>query len=134
MAKPAAGWQAHRRGDRLPDQGGHTFMSAEALETMAKQLGHQIRVETQGSVGAQNALTADERLPPPIWCSLATDIGRWTWPARRRKPVYRTSTGGPEEDPRRARQGLDRGKPIATAAAANPRKKGRRRGPCEAPC
>ena len=38
----------------------HTFMSAEALETMAKQLGHQIRVETQGSVGAQNALTADE--------------------------------------------------------------------------
>ena len=40
-------------------------MSAEALETMAKQLGHQIRVETQGSVGAQNALTADEIAAAP---------------------------------------------------------------------
>ncbi len=36
----------------------HTFMAAEALEQGAKALGHQIHVETQGSVGAQNALTA----------------------------------------------------------------------------
>ncbi|MGX9961716.1 PTS fructose transporter subunit IIC [Roseomonas sp. F4] len=38
----------------------HTFMAAEGLEQAAKALGHSIRVETQGSVGAQNALTAEE--------------------------------------------------------------------------
>jgi fructose PTS system EIIBC or EIIC component len=38
----------------------HTFMAAEALEQGGKALGHRIRVETQGSVGAQNALTAEE--------------------------------------------------------------------------
>lgn len=34
----------------------HTFMAAEALEQGAKALGYQIKVETQGSVGAQNTL------------------------------------------------------------------------------
>lgn len=38
----------------------HTFMAAEALEQGAQALGHTIKVETQGSVGAQNTLTADE--------------------------------------------------------------------------
>ncbi len=38
----------------------HTFMAAEGLEGGAKALGRTIKVETQGSVGAQNALTADE--------------------------------------------------------------------------
>ena len=38
----------------------HTFMAAEGLEQAAKVLGHAIRVETQGSVGAQNALTPEE--------------------------------------------------------------------------
>lgn len=38
----------------------HTFMSAEALALAAKELGHEIKVETQGSVGAQNKLTAEE--------------------------------------------------------------------------
>jgi PTS system fructose-specific IIC component len=38
----------------------HTFMAAEGLQQAAKALGHHIRVETQGSVGAQDALTAAE--------------------------------------------------------------------------
>ncbi|HEV7267224.1 MAG TPA: fructose-specific PTS transporter subunit EIIC [Falsiroseomonas sp.] len=38
----------------------HTFMAAEGLEGAAKALGHEIRVETQGSVGAQNALMPAE--------------------------------------------------------------------------
>jgi PTS system fructose-specific IIC component len=38
----------------------HTFMAAEGLQQAAKALGHQIRVETQGSVGAQDALTEAE--------------------------------------------------------------------------
>lgn len=38
----------------------HTFMAAEALEQGAKALGYRIRVETQGSVGAQNTLTPED--------------------------------------------------------------------------
>ncbi|UTH74291.1 PTS fructose transporter subunit IIC [Chromobacterium sp. IIBBL 290-4] len=38
----------------------HTFMAAEGLIQAAKKLGHAIRVETQGSVGAQDALSAGE--------------------------------------------------------------------------
>ncbi len=38
----------------------HTFMAAEALQKAAKALGHQIKVETQGSVGAKNQLTAED--------------------------------------------------------------------------
>ena len=38
----------------------HTFMAAEGLTQGATQLGHRIKVETQGSVGAQNTLSADE--------------------------------------------------------------------------
>ncbi|CAH0439690.1 PTS fructose transporter subunit IIC [Ralstonia pseudosolanacearum] len=37
----------------------HTFMAAEALTQAAAALGHPIHVETQGSVGAQNTLSAD---------------------------------------------------------------------------
>lgn len=38
----------------------HTFMAAEGLTEGARQLGYDIRVETQGSVGAGNALTPEE--------------------------------------------------------------------------
>lgn len=38
----------------------HTYMAAEALEKRAKELGYQVKVETRGSGGAKNVLTADE--------------------------------------------------------------------------
>ncbi|HQT45898.1 MAG: PTS fructose transporter subunit EIIBC [Acidocella sp. 20-63-7] len=38
----------------------HTFMAAEGLQQAASALGYEIRVETQGSVGAQTPLTAEE--------------------------------------------------------------------------
>ena len=38
----------------------HTFMAAEGLQQAAKELGIAMRVETQGSVGAQDALTDAE--------------------------------------------------------------------------
>lgn len=69
----------------------HTFMSAEALETVGKELGYQIKVETQGSVGANNILTDDE-IANANFVILATDIevsaDRFVG-----KKVYRTSTG-----------------------------------------
>lgn len=38
----------------------HTYMAAEALEKKAKDLGYEIKVETRGSGGAKNVLTAEE--------------------------------------------------------------------------
>ncbi len=38
----------------------HTFMAAEALKKAADEAGYDIRVETQGSVGAKNLLTDEE--------------------------------------------------------------------------
>lgn len=35
----------------------HTYMAAEALQMAAKEMGHEIKVETQGSVGAENVIT-----------------------------------------------------------------------------
>ncbi len=38
----------------------HTYMAAEALQIAAKDMGIEIKVETQGSVGAENPLTAED--------------------------------------------------------------------------
>lgn len=38
----------------------HTFMAAEALEEAAKELGYEVKVETQGADGIQNELTPAE--------------------------------------------------------------------------
>jgi PTS system fructose-specific IIC component len=69
----------------------HTFMAAEALTQAARGLGYPIRVETQGSVGARDKLTAEEIRDADI-VILATDIevdtSRFAG-----KRVWRTSTG-----------------------------------------
>jgi fructose-specific PTS system IIB-like component len=36
----------------------HTYMAAEAIETAAKEAGFEVKVETQGSIGIENTLTA----------------------------------------------------------------------------
>lgn len=38
----------------------HTYMAADALKTKAKELGVKIKVETNGSIGIKDGLTADE--------------------------------------------------------------------------
>lgn len=38
----------------------HTYMAAEQLEKIGKELGHQISVETQGAMGIENELSAAE--------------------------------------------------------------------------
>jgi PTS system fructose-specific IIC component len=69
----------------------HTFMAAEALSQAALGLGYPLRVETQGSVGAQDKLTAEEIRDADV-VILATDIevdtSRFIG-----KRVWRTSTG-----------------------------------------
>lgn len=38
----------------------HTYMAAEAIETAAKKKGYEVKVETRGSVGVENELTASD--------------------------------------------------------------------------
>lgn len=38
----------------------HTYMAAEAIERAAKAKGIEIKVETQGSIGIENKITADD--------------------------------------------------------------------------
>ncbi|WP_313466489.1 fructose-specific PTS transporter subunit EIIC, partial [Pseudomonas nitroreducens] len=51
----------------------HTFMAAEALQQAAQQMGVELRVETQGSVGARNPLSAEEIAAADV-VLLAADI------------------------------------------------------------
>lgn len=38
----------------------HTYLSQEKLETAAKKAGHNIKVETQGTIGIENELNEDD--------------------------------------------------------------------------
>lgn len=68
----------------------HTFMAAEGLQAAAEALGHTIRVETQGSVGARDTLTAAEIAAADIVLIAAdTGIDRARFAGKR---VYATNT------------------------------------------
>jgi PTS system fructose-specific IIC component len=68
----------------------HTFMAANALEKAAKVLGHTIKIETQGSVGAKNQLTAEDIAAADavvIAADTGVDLARFAG-----KPLYSTGT------------------------------------------
>jgi len=69
----------------------HTFMAAEALQQAAKRLGYELQVETQGSVGARNPLSAQAISEADV-VLLAADI---EVPTERfaGKKIYRCGTG-----------------------------------------
>ncbi len=68
----------------------HTLMAAEALKKVASSLGHQIKVETQGSAGKKGVFTEDDIQAADV-VILATDIR--IEPARfAGKPIFETST------------------------------------------
>ncbi len=69
----------------------HTFMAAEALQQAAKRLGYELQVETQGSVGARNPLSAEAIRDADV-VLLAADI---EVPTERfaGKKIYRCGTG-----------------------------------------
>lgn len=69
----------------------HTFMAAEALKKAAAAQGDEIRVETQGSVGAKSQLTAEEIAAADLVIIAAdthVDDSRFAG-----KPLYKTSVG-----------------------------------------
>lgn len=68
----------------------HTFMAAEALKRSAATLGHPIKVETQGSVGAKNVLTDDEiRAADAVIVAADTFVDTSRFAGKR---LYQTST------------------------------------------
>lgn len=52
----------------------HTYMAAESIQNAAKAKGWECKVETQGSIGIENELTADEITAADI-VILTKDIG-----------------------------------------------------------
>ncbi|MBV6752745.1 PTS fructose-like transporter subunit IIB [Pseudomonas chlororaphis] len=93
-AEPVA---APKRAPRLvavtacPTGVAHTFMAAEALQQSAKRLGYDLQVETQGSVGARNPLSAAAIAEADV-VLLATDIDVATERFAGKK-IYRCGTG-----------------------------------------
>lgn len=45
---------------KCPNGLAHTYMSAEKLETVGKQLGYQVKIETQGAAAVENELSAED--------------------------------------------------------------------------
>jgi PTS system fructose-specific IIC component len=109
----------------------HTFMAAEALQKAAAAMGHTIKVETQGSVGARNQLTAEDIAAADavvVAADTKVDTARFAG-----KPVYVTSTkhaikAGREAIGSALAQPVAAGPGSATAASAEPAK-GARTGP-----
>ncbi|AUX73142.1 PTS fructose transporter subunit IIBC [Erwinia pyrifoliae] len=69
----------------------HTFMAAEAIDTEAKKRGWWVKVETRGSVGAGNVITAEEVAAADlviVAADIEVDLAKFAG-----KPMYRTSTG-----------------------------------------
>lgn len=95
----------------------HTFMAAEALAEAGKALGHQIRVETQGSVGAQDRLTEKEIADADLVilaCDIEVDPTRFAG-----KRVYRTSTGNALKNPRPTIEAALENAAVESAAGAS---------------
>ena len=68
----------------------HTFMAAEGVKRGAESLGHWVKVETQGSVGSQNALTEQEiREADIVLIAADTKIDQSRFAGKR---IYETST------------------------------------------
>lgn len=87
----------------------HTFMAAEALKKAAEGMGHEVKIETQGSVGAKNVLTAEEiaRADAVVIAADAfVDTGRFAG-----KPMYETTT----------KEALHKGVGVIHAALAAPK-------------
>ncbi|MFL9705726.1 PTS fructose transporter subunit IIABC [Aeromonas veronii] len=66
----------------------HTYLAAESLERAAKELGYEVKVETNGSIGVKNSPTADEIARASaivVACDKQVDMARFAG-----KPLIKT--------------------------------------------
>lgn len=90
----------------------HTYIAAEKLSKAAKELGVEIKVETQGSVGTENELTAKEIAEADgiiIAADKGVDLSRFAG-----KPIFECGTKDAVKDPKRLIQLFVDGKVAAS--------------------
>ena len=76
----------------------HTYMAAEKLQMEAEAMGHQIKVETQGSIGAENVLTAEDiREADAVLIAANTGVNKERFVGKR---LYSTSVEDGIQKPR----------------------------------
>ncbi|CAJ1803346.1 fructose-specific PTS transporter subunit EIIC [Aeromonas veronii] len=71
----------------------HTYLAAESLERAAKELGYEVKVETNGSIGVKNSPTADEIARATaivVACDKQVDMARFAG-----KPLIKTGVKAP---------------------------------------
>ncbi len=91
----------------------HTFMAAEALRKAADSMGHEVKIETQGSVGAKNVLTPEEIARADavvIAADTFVDTSRFAG-----KAVYETSTKAALHDGKKVIEDALAAKPQVSA-------------------
>ncbi|MBL0444286.1 PTS sugar transporter subunit IIA [Aeromonas veronii] len=74
----------------------HTYLAAESLERAAKELGYEVKVETNGSIGVKNSPTADEITRATaivVACDKQVDMARFAG-----KPLIKTGVKAPIKD------------------------------------
>lgn len=74
----------------------HTYLAAESLERAAKDLGYEVKVETNGSIGVKNSPTADEIARATaivVACDKQVDMARFNG-----KPLIKTGVKAPIKD------------------------------------
>ncbi len=69
----------------------HTYIVQEKLEQTAKAMGHTCKIETQGSIGTENTLTAEDIAKADV-VLLAVDIKIGGEDRFKGKPVVRVGT------------------------------------------
>ncbi|MFM5314024.1 fructose-specific PTS transporter subunit EIIC [Aeromonas veronii] len=74
----------------------HTYLAAESLERAAKELGYEVKVETNGSIGVKNSPTADEIARAAaivVACDKQVDMARFAG-----KPLIKAGVKAPIKD------------------------------------
>ncbi|QMS75434.1 PTS fructose transporter subunit IIABC [Aeromonas veronii] len=74
----------------------HTYLAAESLDRAAKELGYEVKVETNGSIGVKNSPTADEIARASaivVACDKQVDMARFNG-----KPLLKTGVKAPIKD------------------------------------
>ncbi|GKU27857.1 PTS fructose transporter subunit IIC [Clostridium folliculivorans] len=109
----------------------HTYMAAEALQMAAKELGHEIKVETQGSVGAENVITQEDlRSASAVIIAADTNVDKSRFAGM---PLIEVSVKDAIKDPKaliqRALTAKASDAPKKTETSSNSQEKENRNGP-----
>jgi len=70
----------------------HTYMAAASLKKAAKKLGHEIKVETQGSMGIRDKITPEEAREADVFIT-AADVAMIESERFKGIHTYETTTG-----------------------------------------